>query len=70
LQQPATSVEHIGHVDAVLLSHEHHHDHLDKAGRRMLASVSTVFNTVLGAEGREVLRLGRLKNWLALMDES
>jgi hypothetical protein len=36
----------------------------------MLASVSTVFNTVLGAEGREVLRLGRLKNWLALMDES
>jgi len=30
---PAVSVESLGHIDAVLLSHDHHFDNLDHAGR-------------------------------------
>ena len=33
---PALSVEEVGAVDAVLLSHDHHADNLDDAGRAML----------------------------------
>ena len=59
---PAIGVEKLGHIDAVLLSHEHHYDNLDHAGRKMLASVGRVLTTVLGAQ-----RLGGqsagLANW-------
>lgn len=46
---PALSVEEVGAVDAVLLSHDHHADNLDDAGRAMLAGVPTVLTTVPGA---------------------
>jgi len=47
---PAIVVEKLGHIDGVLLSHEHHYDNLDHAGRKMLASAGKVLTTVPGAE--------------------
>ncbi|MFF7445731.1 MULTISPECIES: MBL fold metallo-hydrolase [unclassified Streptomyces] len=45
---PVTSVD-LGHVDAVLLSHDEHDDNLDDAGRAFLSDVPVVFTTVSGA---------------------
>jgi L-ascorbate metabolism protein UlaG (beta-lactamase superfamily) len=39
----------LGPVDAVLLSHDHHEDNLDPAGRALLPSAGTVVTTVPGA---------------------
>ena len=47
---PAVTLEQIGAVDAVLLSHDHHADNLDRAGREMTAAARTVFTTVDGAQ--------------------
>lgn len=47
---PALAADAIGPVDAVLLSHDHHFDNLDHAGRRLLASAGRVVTTVAGAE--------------------
>jgi L-ascorbate metabolism protein UlaG (beta-lactamase superfamily) len=49
-QSPAVAAADLGAVDAVLLSHEHHADNLDHAGRRFLASVPVIYTTVTGAE--------------------
>ena len=49
LSGPAISSEAIGPVDAVLLSHDHHDDNLDRAGRALLATVPRVITTVPGA---------------------
>jgi L-ascorbate metabolism protein UlaG (beta-lactamase superfamily) len=46
---PALSVEQIGALDAVLLSHDHHFDNLDHSGRAMLPSVGTTYTTRAGA---------------------
>ena len=43
---PAVDVEEIGHVDAVLLSHDQHPDNLDRMGRAYLESVPLVLSTV------------------------
>jgi L-ascorbate metabolism protein UlaG (beta-lactamase superfamily) len=45
---PALSVEDIGHIDAVLLSHDHHFDNLDNTGRAMLPSAGIVYTTGAG----------------------
>jgi L-ascorbate metabolism protein UlaG (beta-lactamase superfamily) len=59
---PAIAVADLGPVDAVLLTHDHHGDNLDDAGRAMLPTVGTVITTVSGAR-----RLGGnaqgLGNW-------
>jgi L-ascorbate metabolism protein UlaG (beta-lactamase superfamily) len=59
---PAVAAEDLGTLDAVLLSHDHHDDNLDDAGRALLPSAGTVITTVAGAE-----RLGGgargLENW-------
>jgi L-ascorbate metabolism protein UlaG (beta-lactamase superfamily) len=47
---PALNPEAIGPIDAVLLSHDHHSDNLDHAGRRELAKAARVLTTVAGAE--------------------
>lgn len=47
---PALSVEEIGALDAVLLSHDHHLDNLDSGGRAMLPTVGTTYTTRAGAE--------------------
>ena len=49
LRGPALDAESVGPVDAVLLSHDHHFDNLDHAGRVLLASARTVLTTPLGA---------------------
>jgi L-ascorbate metabolism protein UlaG (beta-lactamase superfamily) len=49
LTGPAVSIEDIGPIDAVLLTHEHHADNLDDAGRALLPSVGTVLTTRSGA---------------------
>jgi L-ascorbate metabolism protein UlaG (beta-lactamase superfamily) len=51
---PAIPVADLGRIDAVLLSHDHHGDNLDTAGRALLRSVPTVVTTASGAG-----RLGR-----------
>ena len=46
---PAVSVDELGPVDAVLLTHDHHADNLDVTGRSLLSSVPRVLTTVAGA---------------------
>ncbi|WP_349956496.1 MBL fold metallo-hydrolase [Rhizobium sp. ZPR3] len=46
---PALSVEEIGPIDAVLLSHDHHFDNLDNAGRAMLPAAGISYTTNAGA---------------------
>jgi L-ascorbate metabolism protein UlaG (beta-lactamase superfamily) len=49
LTDPAIAAEELGEVDAVLLSHDHHEDNLDAAGRALLPGVGTVITTEAGA---------------------
>jgi L-ascorbate metabolism protein UlaG (beta-lactamase superfamily) len=50
LTDPAIAAADLGRVDAVLLSHDHHEDNLDRAGRELLPSAGAVVTTVPGAE--------------------
>ena len=50
LAGPALAASDLGPIDAVLLSHEHHEDNLDAAGRAMLPSAGVVVTTVSGAK--------------------
>jgi L-ascorbate metabolism protein UlaG (beta-lactamase superfamily) len=50
LAGPAIPAAEIGRIDAVLLSHDHHDDNLDPAGRALLPSAQNVVTTVSGAE--------------------
>ena len=59
---PALSPESLGRIDAVLLSHDHHFDNLDHAGRALLDSVEMVLTTPAGAERLGDHALG-LANW-------
>jgi L-ascorbate metabolism protein UlaG (beta-lactamase superfamily) len=47
---PAVDPAAIGPIDVVLLSHEHHSDNLDPAGREFLPSAGRVLTTVEGAQ--------------------
>jgi L-ascorbate metabolism protein UlaG (beta-lactamase superfamily) len=47
---PAIEPEDLGPIDVVLLSHEHHSDNLDPAGREFLPNAGRVLTTVQGAE--------------------
>ena len=49
LSGPAIPAAEIGPIDAVLLSHEHHGDNLDPAGRALLPAAGAVVTTVSGA---------------------
>jgi L-ascorbate metabolism protein UlaG (beta-lactamase superfamily) len=50
LAGPAITPEELGPIDAVLLSHDHHGDNLDPAGRAFLPSAGVVITTVPGAK--------------------
>ena len=50
LTGPAIAAADLGPIDAVLLSHDHHDDNLDAAGRALLPSAGTVITTVPGAK--------------------
>jgi L-ascorbate metabolism protein UlaG (beta-lactamase superfamily) len=47
---PAIAPDRVGPVDIVLLSHDHHFDNLDHAGRAMLNGVGRILTTGAGAE--------------------
>ena len=47
---PALSVDQVGKLDAVLLSHDHHFDNLDNAGRALLPNVGATYTTNSGAQ--------------------
>lgn len=49
LAGPAVAVDLVGPIDAVLLTHDHHGDNLDDAGRKLLPSAGTVVTTRAGA---------------------
>ena len=49
LAGPAVAAADLGRIDAVLLSHDHHEDNLDRAGRELLPSADAVVTTVPGA---------------------
>ncbi len=46
---PAVAASDLAPIDAVLLTHDHHGDNLDPAGRALLPSAGTVVTTVAGA---------------------
>jgi L-ascorbate metabolism protein UlaG (beta-lactamase superfamily) len=46
---PAIDASSLGNIDVVLLSHDHHFDNLDHAGRGLLPRVSQVLTTAEGA---------------------
>jgi L-ascorbate metabolism protein UlaG (beta-lactamase superfamily) len=50
LTGPALSVEAIGEVDAVLLSHDQHSDNLDNSGKDFLQKAPRALTTVAGAK--------------------
>jgi L-ascorbate metabolism protein UlaG (beta-lactamase superfamily) len=49
-QDPALAAAEIGPIDAVLLSHDHHRDNLDDAGRELVGAAARVLTTRAGAE--------------------
>src|SRR3954454_6596077 len=50
LAGPAIPASELGAIDAVLLSHDHHDDNLDPAGRALLPSAGAVITTTSGAK--------------------
>ena len=49
-RSPALEPDALGALDAVLLSHDHHFDNLDRAGRLVLGLAARVLTTQAGAE--------------------
>ncbi len=49
LTGPAVDAADVGQIDAVLLSHDHHSDNLDDAGRALLPAAGVVVTTAAGA---------------------
>ncbi len=50
LAGPAIAAADLGRIDAVLLTHDHHGDNLDPAGRALLPSAGVIVTTVSGAK--------------------
>ena len=69
LTDSPVSTESLGHIDAVLLSHDHHEDNLDKAGRAFLPNVKRVLTTTSG-ERRLRGNAEGLANWQSVILES
>src|SRR5512140_1406293 len=49
LTGPALNTEALGGFDYILLSHDHHSDNLDRAGRGLLPQAKAVYTTEEGA---------------------
>ena len=59
-QGPAIAFDDLGQIDAALISHDHHGDNLDPAGRELLPRMGQIITTVPGAK-----RLGGAARGLA-----
>lgn len=57
-KDPAVTADVLPDIDAVLLSHDHHFDNLDHAGRALLPRVRRVVTTPVGAERLGVNAIG------------
>ena len=68
LRGPALGPDDVGDVDIVLLSHDHHPDNLDTAGREFLPRARQVLTTVAGAERLGGNAVG-LEPWSSLQVE-
>jgi len=62
LTAPALGPDEIGNVEAVLLSHDHHEDNLDRAGRAFLSRAGQVLTTAAAAKRLGGQAIG-LKPW-------
>ncbi len=62
LAGPALDTEQIGAIDYILLSHDHHWDNLDRAGRAVLPKTKAVLTTMEGAQRLRGNSLG-LQPW-------
>ncbi|MBG6237819.1 L-ascorbate metabolism protein UlaG (beta-lactamase superfamily) [Mycetocola sp. CAN_C7] len=62
-EAPALSLADLGHIDAVLLSHDHHADNLDDIGRALLPKVPTVVTTVPGCRRLAAANVRALRPW-------
>jgi L-ascorbate metabolism protein UlaG (beta-lactamase superfamily) len=62
LTEPAMQPETLGKIDAVLLSHDHHEDNLDRAGRALLPLAKKVITTIAGAKRLQGNAIG-LQTW-------
>lgn len=62
LSDPASPAAELGRIDAALISHDHHEDNLDVAGREMLADVPTAITTEPGAHRLGAAAIG-LEPW-------
>jgi L-ascorbate metabolism protein UlaG (beta-lactamase superfamily) len=62
---PAIGPDALGRIDAVLLSHDHHFDNLDRAGRALLREAGVVITTEAGAERLGAPAVG-LAPWQAI----
>lgn len=62
---PAFPTDTLGEIDAVLLSHDHHFDNLDQAGRELLSKVKQVLTTTAGAERLQGNAIG-LEVWQSI----
>ena len=62
LTNPSILADKIGHIDFVLLSHDHHRDNLDTEGRKLLEKVEKVYTTPEGAERLGGNAIG-IRNW-------
>ncbi len=60
LAGPALAPDELGRIDAILLTHDHHDDNFDPAGRALLPTAGMVVTTVAGAR-----RLGGAARGLA-----
>jgi len=62
LTEPAIKAEDIGKIDAILLSHDHHEDNLDRAGRALLPLAKQVITSQAGAKRLQGNAIG-LRKW-------
>ena len=69
LTEPSIRVENLGKIDAILLSHDHHEDNLDRAGRALLPYTKQVVTTSAGAKRLGGNAIG-LKAWQSTTLES
>ena len=69
LTEPAIKSEDLGKIDAILLSHDHHEDNLDRSGRALLPLAKKVITTSAGAKRLGGNAIG-LKTWQSTAIES